>query len=305
LLFLFIFALVVTITGVALLRSVRIEGTTYQAWKGGIPLAIVGVLLMGVSTVRVVPPRSVGIEITLGKVTDAYNSGLHVTLPWAKVENYPATIQTTKLQGQGTARDEDGPCVTVRLGNQTTACVNVTAQWVVNTQDTEAVKKLYTQWRSFDNIEPKLIRPRLEHALLAPFQTYDPLEVLKANGQLTAPTTQFEKVARDTLSAEVGNGITISALTINLIGYDSTTQDKINAYSQAVADTRIAEQRKLTADAQRQANEALAGSAASRDSGVLLQNCLDTTERLTKEGKALPAGWTCFGNAASPVVSVR
>lgn len=272
---------------------------------GGVVLAVVALVCCMGSTVRVVEPRSVGIEITLGKVTDAKSSGLHFVLPWSKVENYPSTIQTTRLEGGGDHQGQDGPCVTVRLGNQTTACVNVAAQWTVNTNDLESIQKLYTQWKSFGNLEPQLIRPRIQHALLDPFQTYDPMQVLKNGEQLVAPTAELEAKAKELLIKEVGNGIQIHSLTINLIGYDQTTQEKINAFSQAVADTRIAEQQRFTAEAKRQANEALASSSASSDEGVLLQNCLDTTERLTKEGKALPAGWTCFGGSSSPVVRVN
>ncbi len=267
-------------------------------------LLLKGGLLFGLALccIAIIQPRTVGVQVVLGKTAGTLDSGPHVIVPWSTVKNFPATIQTFRLQGDG--KDVDGPCVTVRLANQTTACVNVTTQWQIDTTEKKAVQALYARWRSFDNIEPNLIRPQLQHALLAPFEGYDPLQVLKANGSLVAPTAELEQKARVELENAVGDGIHIQGLTINLVNYDQTTQDKVNAYSQAVADTRIAEQRKSTAEAQRQANDALAGSAASKDPAVIQQNCIDMTERMAKEGKPLPAAWSCGINPTA-VVPVR
>jgi len=44
--------------------------------------------------------------------------------------------------------------------------------------------------------------------------------------------------------------------------------------------------------------------SANNTTGVLYQNCLDMVERMVKEGKALPAGFTC-GTPPTAVVPVR
>lgn len=269
------------------------------------PTVSIGLLFAIWSMTRVVPPRSVGIETTLGKVTNSYDSGLHFVKPWAGVHKFPATVQTTLLKGKGTEKGETAGCITVRLGNQTTACVDILMQWQVNTGDKKSVEALYARWKSFDHIEPNLMRPQMQHAVLGPFEKYNPLDTLAANGQLSAPLKALEDETRSALSSAIGDGITVTQLTINLVSYDETTQNKINSYSQAVADTRIAEQRKSTADAQRQANDALAGSAASKDPAVITQNCLDLTERMVKEGKGMPAAWNCLNGPAQSVVNLR
>ncbi len=271
---------------------------------GGVVIGFIAFALLLGSMLRIVPPRSVGIQVTLGKVESTLDSGPHMVKPWSKVENFPSTMQVTKLLGDGKGKDYDGAAVTVRLANQTTAQVHVSSNWQINTQNGQDVERLYATWRSFDAIEEKLVVPQLQHALQAPFEKYDPLSVLKVNGELVAPTKQLEEQVKAELAAKVGDGVRIDNLTIQLISYDQVTQDKINGYSQAVADTRIAEQRKSTATAQREANDALAGSGASKDPGVLYQNCIDMTERLTKEGKGLPAAWSC-GDQAQTVVPVR
>lgn len=247
------------------------ERVTEPDFKGvhakilGATFIAVNVVIAVLLCVSVVPARSVGVQVSFGKTKDTLGPGLHLIAPWTDVKKFTSTIQTTRLQGDGNGADDDGPCVTVRLGNQTTACVNVTAQWSVSTTNKEGVQQLYARWRSFDNIEPSLFRPQLQHSLLAPFEDYDPLKVLQANGELATPTASIEAKAREQLELAVGDGIQITGVTINLVNYDQTTQDKLNSYAQAIADTRIAVQRKATADAQRQANDALAGSAASKD----------------------------------------
>lgn len=269
---------------------------------GGVITVVIALFLIIVSCARVVPARSVGVEVTFGKVTNLYDSGLHWTKPWAGVKKFPSTIQTVVLQGDG--KDADEACVTVRLANQTTACVDVSARWSINTTDKQAIKDLYANWLSFDGLEKNLIIPQVKHAMMGPFDDFDPLKALQDSGQVEATRT-LEQQANDQLRDYVGGAITVNALTINLVHYDDTTQQKLNGYAQAVADTRIAGQREQTAAAQRRANDAFAGSAASKDPAVLIQNCLDVTERMAKEGKQLPAGWTCLGNGATPVLNVR
>jgi hypothetical protein len=105
------------------------------------------------------------------------------------------------------------------------------------------------------------------------------------------------------LRAAVGGGVTIDNITVPLVHYDQITQDKLNAYSQALADTQIAAQRKKTADLVKQANDALAASAAVHDPGVQYQNCLNLIADLAAKGqlKDLPPTFTC-GSSAAPVI---
>lgn len=311
--FLFITALIFGIIGLALvvIRNIKWQSgyssseVSFPVWMVGVGILAFASLLFFFSTYRSVPPRSVGIKVSLGKVQGTLQSGPHLVKPWVKVISFPSTIETTRLQGDGKADIDDGPCVTVRLGNQTTACVNATIQWHVNVNDSKGVDALYASYRSFNHIEPNLVRPQVQHSLLAPFENYNPLAVLAANGNLETPTKTLEDQGRTTLEQVLGNGISVTQYTINLVQYDAQTQDKINGYSSAVADTRIATQQEQTANARRAANDALNASQASTNPGVITQNCLDLTERLSKDGKSLPASWTCLGNGATPVVNVK
>jgi hypothetical protein len=218
-----------------------------------------------------------------------------------QVEKLSTATQTLKLDGDG----KDGrPCVTVRLANQTTACVDVSVQWNI---DDKGVVDLYRQYKPregdvFSNIEENLVQRQATHALNVAFADYDPLAAI-ANGS-GVPRVKVDDLAaeaRKVLSDAVGSGINVRSVTIPVVHFDDTTQSKLNAYAQAIADTRIAQQRELTAQAQKKANDALAGST---DPAVLYQNCLDTTEWLVKEGKTLPPAWSC-GAPPAAVVPVR
>lgn len=269
--------------------------------------AVVGVLLTGallfIASATTVPTRSVGVATSFGKASaKPLANGFHFVAPWKRVEKLSTATQTLKLDGSDSK--DRSPCVTVRLANQTTACVDVSVQWNI---DDRGVVDLYRQYKPregdvFSNIEDNLVKRQVTHALNVAFASYDPLAAINGKtGETTVKPDDLATKAREVLQAAVGAGILVRSLTIPIVHYDQTTQDKLNAYAQALADTRIAQQREATAEAQKRANEALAGSS---DPSVLYQNCLDMTERLAKEGKGLPAAWSC-GAPPQAVVPVR
>jgi regulator of protease activity HflC (stomatin/prohibitin superfamily) len=224
--------------------------------------------------------------------TGALPNGWHWIAPWSDVEKFDASIQTLKLDAVG------HNCVTVRLGNQTTACVDVSVQW--NIDQGADVVDLYRRYRTFDNIETNLVRRQLQRALNVSFETYDPLRTVNGGDQPGQTLDDLAGKSETTLRTAVGHGIQIHNVTIPLVHYDGTTEDRLKAYQQALADTRIAEQRKQTASKVAEANAILAGSQASKDAGVQYQNCLDMVERSAKSGGNLPAGFSC--GSGTPVV---
>ena len=289
-------------------RRVVVNNQKFPLWEFGFIPLFLAVVIFASASFTTVGARSVGVVVSFGRVNDVLGSGLHFKAPWEKVQDFSSTIQTVRLTNQQNVADIEGGPVTVRLGNQTTAQVNVTVQWQINTSDHKAVETLYAKYRSFDHIGPNLFVPQLQHALLPPFENFNPLQQLQTDATGTTavvPTSQLETQARDELTKTVGDGIQIVSFAINLVQYDQTTQDKLNNYAQAIGDTRIAEQQEQTAAAQAKANDQLAASQSTQNSGVLYQNCLSMTERLVTAGKGLPAAWTCGGSSAQAVVPVR
>jgi regulator of protease activity HflC (stomatin/prohibitin superfamily) len=325
----FIFALV--LLGIGLLVAVGVTATykpvapteedqTYRRRNGRPPLptpmsrnaaitvvfaafGIVGGILIFSASFTSIAARSVGVETSFGRPTaHALDNGPHFILPWHKVEKFDASIQTLVMTGDGSSQEADAPCVTVRLGNQTTACVDVIrAQW--NIDPDGDVIDLYRRYKKFDKVELNVVAGQAMNALVTRFADYDPLAGINAKGDKPAvTTTQLAEQARKDLQAAVGTGIKIDNLLI-LVHYDPTTQTKLNNYAQALADTRIAVQNTATATQVALANKALAGQESVNNPGVQYQNCLSLIRELAARGQLrdLPQTFNC-GDPRSQVI---
>jgi hypothetical protein len=95
------------------------------------------------------------------------------------------------------------------------------------------------------------------------------------------------------LRTKVGGQIEIINVIVPLVNYDQATQDRINALNVEKANTRVAEQRAKTAEAEARANGILAASVTN-DPNVLVSKCLDAA----REARISPLG--CWPN--TPVV---
>jgi hypothetical protein len=301
----FITTIVVTLIALAcyggaivVVRSDGDRASRGLVW-GGLA-AIVAVFALGtvISSATLIPTRSVGVEVEFGKPVGSLTNGLHWVAPWASVEKFDASVQTTKLDGK-----DDTPCVTVRLGNSTQACVDVVTQW--NIDPNGDVIELYRSYHSFDKIESNLVLVQLQHALRDTFGTFDPLAALAdANAAKQPSLDELAATTKSAFAGYVGAGITVKSVTVSLVHYDGDTENRLKAYQQALADTRIAQQRKATAQQVADANNILAGNAASKDPGVQYQNCLNLISDLAQKGllKDLPPTFNCNSGAQSPVI---
>lgn len=303
--FWFVAALVVIAIGVLLLWACgRAESADDRTIIGGAAAValVLGIGIMAFNSFTVVPTRSVAVTVAFGKPTGSLANGFHLVAPWAEVEVFDASVQTLKLRkdpGEG-----EQSCATVRLGNQTTACVDVTVQW--NIDQNGDVVELYRKYKSFGNIQANLVERQLQRALNVVFETYDPLASVTGQ-QDKAPVTldSLAQKALGELRTATGAGIKVDSITIPLVHYDGTTQEKLNAYAQALADTRIAGQREQTAQAVKRANEVLASGTTASNAGVQYQNCLNLIADLAAKNQLanLPATFNCnVAGAGTPVI---
>lgn len=269
---------------------------------GGLAV-VVGVFALGstISSATLIPTRSVGVEVEFGKPVASLTNGLHWVAPWASVEKFDASVQTTKLDGSG--KEDTTPCVTVRLGNSTQACVDVVTQW--NIDPNGDVIELYRSYHSFEKIESNLVLVQLQHALRDTFGTFDPLAALAdANAAKQPSLDELAATTKAAFAGYVGAGITVKSVTVSLVHYDGDTENRLKAYQQALADTRIAQQRKATAQQVADANNILSGTAATTNPGVQYQNCLNLISDLAQKGllKDLPPTFNCGSGAQTPVI---
>jgi regulator of protease activity HflC (stomatin/prohibitin superfamily) len=238
-------------------------------------LLLLGVFVVAWDSFTIVPARNVGIVNTFGNAGQALDNGFHVVAPWSSVETIDATVQNINLSSDA------HNCITVRLANQTTACVDVTVQW--NIDQHANANELWQRYRGNNddvvhNVGSNVVERELRRSLNVVFESYNPLAVLSG----AAPTIKTDDLATKALNeirTHVDTGIVVDTVRIPLVHFDDVTQAKLNGYAQALADTQIATQQKLTAEQQKLANQELA-VAASNDPGVLYQNCLNLVKDL-------------------------
>lgn len=256
-------------------RSLRIAVIT-----GGLA---VFVLILGSTTI--VSARNIGVVTTFGRPSGTLGNGLHMKAPWQSVTEMDGTIQIDNHTGDN--------ATTVRLGNNSTAFVDNSVRWRIQPG---AADELFLDYRQFENVRDNLVTRELRAALNEVFADFDPLAPENVGGANVQALG--DKVA-DKLRSKVGSQIEILNVIVPLVNYDQATQDRINALNVEKANTRIAEQRAKTAEAEARANEILAGSV-SDNPNVLVSKCLDAA----REAAISPLG--CWPNtSAVPTVPVR
>jgi len=124
------------------------------------------------------------------------------------------------------------------------------------------------------------------------FSDLDPLAPVNSDGANV-------QALGDQVGRDVTDQIEIFNVIVPLVNYDEATQDWMNAVNVEKANTRVAEQRAKTAEAEAKANEILAASV-SNDPTVLVGKCLDAA----REAHISPLG--CWPNTtAVPTVPAR
>jgi regulator of protease activity HflC (stomatin/prohibitin superfamily) len=280
-----VFILLLLVTAVAVLRRITAQNPAVKARAtliaGVTGLLTVVVLVLGSTTI--VSTRNVGVVTTFGRPSGTLSNGLHVKAPWQSVTEMNGTIQIDNHTGDN--------ATTVRLGNNSTANVDNSVRWRILP---DAADELFLDYRNFDSVRDNLVTRELRAALNEVFAKFDPL----AHSEGANVQALGDDVATK-LRAKVGTQIEIINVIVPLVNYDQATQDRINALNVEKANTRVAEQRAKTAEAEARANEILAKSV-SNDPNVLVSKCLDAT----READISPLG--CWPSTpAVPTVPAR
>lgn len=262
--------------------------------RAAVGIAVIWLILL---CVTIVPTRNIGVTIAFGKPTGTIGNGFHVIAPWETTEVYDASIQTLDMADDGS----DGkPAMNVRIANAATAVMHVTVQWQVDPNAN--IEQLHLDWRSFEAIQDRVVKPRLAASLNSVFEGYDPLIALKQAGGTPTSLGDMEPKVREHLQASLPKGIIIRSLMLPFVQYPAQVQNALNDFQKELAATQVAIQQQHTAAAQKAALEILASAKMTAE--AFAQQCLIVTERLAQSGKGLPAAWNCTTPPAS-VVPVR
>jgi regulator of protease activity HflC (stomatin/prohibitin superfamily) len=260
-------------------------------------LGIAAVLLIASSCITVVGTRRIGVVTDFGRPVDSLSNGIHFKLPWQRVSELDGSIQTDSYIGSSDGDEQ--PCTDIRIGNESTACVDNTVRWRIVTAEAD---QLYRDFRNMDNIRESLVTRELNASLNQVLGDYNPLDAvnLDESGAL-ANLDELADAVAESLRERVEGRVEVLSVTIPLINYDNGTQDRLNRYQQQVADTRIAEEAEQTALAQARANEALSESV-SNDPNVLVAQCFDLLGDMVDADQPIPAGFSCWPGGSSAVV---
>jgi hypothetical protein len=286
----FIIALLLFLAALISIGAALMSGNKGPAVGLAVALFIVGGLTLFFDSYTTVSARTVGVETSFGKPVSALSNGFHWVRPWASVDDsWDGTLQTTVYNP------------TVRLGNGTTAQVDVSVQYQIDTN--AQFLSLWRNYKTFDLIKSNLIQRQTTTALNEVFETYNPLTTLDDQGNQTIQVSSFAGPVAAKLAAAMPAGVTVKNVSIPLITYNPQVQSQINSIIAAAAATRVAKQNEQTATDQAAANDTL--SHGSTSAGVLYQQCLTMTQSALKAGETLPPGWSCGTPAASVVIPTK
>ena len=267
----------------------------------GLGLAVVTFVI---SISAPVGTKNVAVLTTFGKPVGSLGNGFHFKAPWQVKHELPDAIQTDTYasdSGQGVQHGADGSCVHVRMARQSTGCVNVSIRWQIRKS---GVDYLFRNFTDNQAITKNVVLRDLQSSLNEQFNRYDPLGIdgtgNNTNLPLAGGESSYSTKVLTQMRDEIGQWIDVTSVIIPILNFDSSTQDRINALLQQVAQTRVAQQAEQTALAQARANRALATSV-SNDPNVLVSKCLDIVKEVLDSGKTLPAGFSCFGGSTTGI----
>lgn len=254
-----------------------------STWLG----VVIGLILVALTVVVQVPVRNVGAVDAFGRPVGTKSNGIGVTWPWESVTIYDATVQTLVMEGDG--KDEK-PRQNVRIMNGTaTAGMDVVVEWRID--PTVDIQTLHKDWRNFESLEARVVKPRLATSLNAVFETYDPLIAQREKGATPISLGTMEPKLKAELQAALPKEILVRSVMIAFVQYPPNVQKALDDMQVELANTQVALQQKLTAEAQKAAIETLASAKMTPE--AFAQQCLIVTERLAQQGKPISAAWTC------------
>ena len=256
-----------------------------STWLG----VVIGLILVALTVVVQVPVRNVGAVDAFGRPVGTKSNGIGVTWPWESVTIYDATVQTLVMEGGG---DDGKPRQKVRIMNGTaTAGMDVVVEWRID--PTVDIQTLHKDWRNFESLEARVVKPRLATSLNAVFETYDPLIAQREKGATPISLGSKEPELKRELQMALPKEILVRSVMIAFVEYPPNVQKALDDMQVELANTQVALQQQVTAAAQKLAIETLASAKMTPE--AFAQQCLIVTERLAQQGKPISVAWTCVG----------
>jgi regulator of protease activity HflC (stomatin/prohibitin superfamily) len=272
---------------------------TIGVWVASVAL-VVAIVLQVFAWFNTVDARSYGIQTSLGRYQNTLNPGPNWVTPWSSIEQWSTRNQTIRFAGDGRGEERPNyftePFVTVRLGNQSEAYVDVTITWKITK---ESVEGLWRQHKTFQDTRQDFATPTAQGAVNSAFDGYNPFSALNEKNAENpyVPLAEWSRRITEILRPlYASRGIDLVNVQATKVSYDKRTEDKLREFADAVANTRIKAQDVLTAQ-----NEAAASAARKAQSGA---DCISLIRDLAAQDKLkdLPPGTNVCGGTSTPVI---
>src|SRR5262249_18118772 len=248
-------------------------------------LAATALIEIFIGSFTVVSANTVGVVTAFGQYKGIVPAGPHLLAPQDNVEEFGTRIQPLEMDGVG-----------IRFQGNSGGTANLLVEWRIQSDNEPDIHQLWSDYRTFDAIQNRILQSRARNALNVVLAGYTPNDGVSG--------ANITKIQNDTLTNMRGDlqntGVAVERVTVRQIDPDAASQDRINRQVQATADlSRMAINQEI---ADREA--AIARIRASAQTpGTLSQSCLDMVEQwdAAKHGP-LPATFDCGLGAGKTVI---
>jgi regulator of protease activity HflC (stomatin/prohibitin superfamily) len=274
------------------------------ATLAAIPLAILAVLLLGFSTVRIVPSNTVGIPTTFGSIGQAKGAGFHLTAPWTSINTFSTRVQESSMldvldEGDRAKKD----AIEVRGSDGYQMRVDITIRYFIEEKSASALFRLVG---SETGIRERLVRPEAREAVRVVFAKFTAEEGYTS--QREAIRTEIEA---DLAKRLLKYGLRLDTVNVRNVAPDpvlaSAISDRAKAREQALQaeitqKTQVTEAETRRKVAETDAKAKVIAAQGEADSNAIITASL-TPELLTlKQIEALEKANTVYIPAGSQVL---
>lgn len=224
-------------------KSVEEGYPSARPW-GLVPL-IIGLILIGVASVRTVSPGDVAIPVTFGSTGDPLPAGMHVVAPWTSLDGISVrtteyTMSASKDEGNKTGDDS----VKVKGADGATGKVDATVLYKVSTPE---ASRIYKELGA--GFEEKLIRPTIRTCM---HEGYAGVNMIDA---ATTKRGTVETAVSDCIRKTIeSRGFVLESTQLRKITLDESVQRSIDAKvaAQQAAEQKVFELQAASQEAEKQ-----------------------------------------------------
>jgi regulator of protease activity HflC (stomatin/prohibitin superfamily) len=284
-----VIAIILALAGVGCLIAARFTEHDRAGYLGaGVAAVVLAGIVVILGSITTVGANKVGVVTEFGRYQGTVDSGMHWLAPWADVEEFGTRIQPLEMK------------VPVRFEGNSGGDADLLVEWRIEASNEDAIKRLWSDYRTFDAIENRVVESNSRGALNVVLASYTPSEGV-AGTALRPITDATLRVVRERL---LRTGVVVERITIRQINPDKNSQDRINLQVQAQADLERAATTRQIAE---QEAEIAATRQRSQTPSSLQYECLRIAADWNQAQQGpMPQTWNCaLAGAAPPVIVGR